>query len=232
LGLFCRRRSAGEFAAAREGRWIGGRATQQTRSYFALKLPHNWWLWGVDCQIKGYVDQPQIDFFDHVAKKWMQPKSRLILCTGMPNWQYVDVSNPGKQFRTFSYLERIAGNANRGHRLRLVLSGDSHHYSRYVEGNLNYITAGGGGAFLHPTHYLTDKIFEWSYPPPGIRFTRGKTTHENSNLRLAVSHSRPISHSLSSKFCICIFELVLCAYARMHMRLRRMDSRCERKSYT
>jgi len=175
LGLFCRRRSAGEWAAAREGRSVGGRATQQTRSYFALKLPHNWWLWGVDCQIKGYVDQPQIDFFDHVARKWMRRNSRLILCTGMPSWQYVDESNPGKQFRTFSYLERIAGNANRGHRLRLVLSGDTHHYSRYVEGDLNYITAGGGGAFLHPTHNLTDKTFKWLYPPPGIPFRRGKT---------------------------------------------------------
>ena len=175
LGLFCRRRSAGEWAAAREGKSVGGRATQQTRSYFALKLPHNWWLWGVDCQIKGYVDQPQIDFFDHVARKWMRRNSRLILCTGMPSWQYVDESKPEKQFNTFSYLERLAGNANRGHRLRLVLSGDTHHYSRYVEGDLNYITAGGGGAFLHPTHDLTNKKFKWPYPPPGIPFRRGKT---------------------------------------------------------
>jgi len=56
-----------------------------------------------------------------------------------------------------------------------VLSGDTHHYSRYVEGDLNYITAGGGGAFLHPTHDLTNKKFEWPYPPPGIPFRRGKT---------------------------------------------------------
>ncbi len=169
LGIFCRRRATAAFATKRRGRPFGGRETQQTRSYFALRLPHNWWLWGVDVQIEGYVDQPQIDFFEHVAHQWMKPKSRLILCTGLPNWEYVDKSDPGKEFRTFSYIERLAGIANRGHQVRLVLSGDSHHYARYVEGNLNYITAGGGGAFLHPTHNLTDKNFTWDYPPPSIR---------------------------------------------------------------
>jgi len=25
-----------------------------------------------------------------------------------------------------------------------------------------------GGAFLHPTHQLTDKMFNWAYPAPGV----------------------------------------------------------------
>ena len=55
-----------------------------------------------------------------------------------------------------------------GHELMLVLTGDSHHYSRYSEdGRLQYITAGGGGAFLHPTHQLTDRNFDWNYAAPG-----------------------------------------------------------------
>ncbi len=29
-------------------RRIGGWTTSQTRSYFAIRLPHRWWLWGVD----------------------------------------------------------------------------------------------------------------------------------------------------------------------------------------
>jgi hypothetical protein len=36
------------------GRSIGAWQTSQTRSYFALKLPHRWWLWGVDMQFGDY----------------------------------------------------------------------------------------------------------------------------------------------------------------------------------
>jgi hypothetical protein len=28
-----------------QGRWLGGWQTRQRRSYFALRLPHRWWLW-------------------------------------------------------------------------------------------------------------------------------------------------------------------------------------------
>jgi calcineurin-like phosphoesterase family protein len=167
IGLFCQRRRETEWAEARQGRIIGGRQTQQTRSYFALSLPHGWWCWAVDIQLDGYIDQSQIDFFEHVARDWMPPESRLILCTGEPEWAYVDVHAPQKTFKNFSYMESLCDLARRKHRLRLVLTGDSHHYSRYLEGNRHYITAGGGGAFLHPTHHLEDKIFDWQYPQPG-----------------------------------------------------------------
>src|SRR5262249_3724894 len=103
LGLFCRRRRAGIWPVARAGRVIGGRQTQQIRSYFALKLPHNWWLWGADIQLRGYIDQPQIDFFRHVAEKWMDPEgSRLILCTGQPSWAYVSEQDPEPAFKNYS----------------------------------------------------------------------------------------------------------------------------------
>jgi len=55
---------------------------------------------------------------------------------------------------------RIARAANEGLRIPLVLSGDTHHYSRYVgdDGVTQFITSGGGGAFLHPTHQLEQTI--------------------------------------------------------------------------
>ena len=49
------------------GRWIGGFRTRQQRSYFAIDLGHGWWLWGVDFQMQAEIDQPQIEFFEHVA---------------------------------------------------------------------------------------------------------------------------------------------------------------------
>ena len=176
FNLFCRRRIATPLMVGinRPGKVIAGRQTEQTRSYFALKLPGGWWLWGTDSQIAGYIDQPQVDFFQFVASTWMDAGSKLILCVGQPNWAYIDPSFPAKQFETFSFLERLAGLAvapdgtNKGHKLRLVLSGDSHHYSRYLEGSIHYVTCGGGGAFLHPTHQLENKTFDWRYPPPGV----------------------------------------------------------------
>lgn len=161
LNLFCRRRRDDPWTVRREGRRIGGRQTLQSRSYFAIRLPHGWWLWGADVQLTGYIDQPQVDFFRHVSEQWMEPGSQIILCTGQPSWSFVDPENPGSQFRNFSYLERIARQARgKNHAVRLVLSGDVHHYSRYIEGGRHYVTAGGGGGFLHPTHHLVDKSFD------------------------------------------------------------------------
>jgi hypothetical protein len=167
LSLFCRRRTAAAFNVARPGRLIGGRWTNQTRTYFALALPHGWWLWGIDVQLAGYVDPPQVDFFRHAALHWMPPGSRLTLCTGTPEWAYVDPADPRRgPFRNFDYMANIATQAGRSHKLCLVLTGDSHHYARYTEAGINYITAGGGGAFLHPTHQLENKTFLWDFPPP------------------------------------------------------------------
>ena len=189
MGLFCARRPEAEaddgFGA---GRRIGGRLTRQTRSYFALKLPHNWWLLGADAQLTGYLDRGQIAFFDDVAQKLMAPGSNVILCAGMPSWAYVGLDGDAdKVFRNYSYLESVvSGSARDGrgrlHNLRLVLTGDSHHYARFSEGNARettdgavttlakdsrcYFTWGGGGAFLHPTHQLENVSFDWKYPPP------------------------------------------------------------------
>jgi hypothetical protein len=175
FGLFCRRRVPlpGMFGVSRPGRIIAGRHTQQTRSYFALKLPGGWWLWGTDSQLEGYIDQPQIDFFQHAASYWMEPESKLILCVADPSWVYVDPKVPKKKFESFAYLERLAGMAENEtgqpmrHRLKLVLTGDSHHYARYYEDDRHYIVCGGGGAFLHPTHHLRDKSFDFPHPKPG-----------------------------------------------------------------
>ena len=176
FGLFCRRRvkPAVGIGFDRPGRKVAGRATHQTRSYFAVKLPGRWWLWGTDSQLEGYIDQPQIDYFRHAARHWMKPGSKLILLVGQPSWAYVDPEEPHAAFSNFSYLERLAGaeedDAKKplGHQLKLVLTGDAHHYARFTEDDREYITCGGGGAFLHPTHWLQDRSFRWDYPPPGI----------------------------------------------------------------
>jgi hypothetical protein len=197
FGLFCRRRTTmpGALGLPRKGATVAGRGTRQTRSYFALKLPHGWWLWGTDSQMEGYIDQPQIDYFSHVAANWMDPGSKLILCVAEPVWENAVSGTLDDRYRSFNYLERLAGIARMpaqrpdrqdawpepgqfmGHQLKLVLTGDSHHYSRFEEKGAtgrHYITCGGGGAFTSATHQIGERDLPSEYPPPGIAGGKGK----------------------------------------------------------
>ncbi|MDQ3642215.1 MAG: metallophosphoesterase [Actinomycetota bacterium] len=128
-----------------QNNWIGGRCTPQTRSYFAIQLPHGWWLWGIDIQLDSYIDKPQQEYFESVA---LQEGDKVILCTATPSWY----ERNSQAYKNLQWVERTLI-IEHGARLVLTLSGDSHHYAHYVgEDGTHKITAGGGGAFLHPTH--------------------------------------------------------------------------------
>jgi len=131
-------------------RWIGGWQLPQTRSYFALKLPHGWWLLGVDIQLEADIDALQLEYFQTVALQ-MKPGDRAILCTPKPDWIYGI-----KAAANLEYFERKILKP-RGAHIVLRLSGDIHHYRRHEHeaedgSKTHLIIAGGGGAFLHPTH--------------------------------------------------------------------------------
>ena len=139
-------------------KWVGAWQTRQTRSYFALALPHHWWLWGIDIQLDSYIDEPQLRYFEKAAEP-LGARDRVILCTAKPSW--VETSEEPDAYRNLAYLERVLIRP-KGARLILTLTGDQHHYARY-EGvdemsGTHKVTAGGGGAFLHPTHALPTEI--------------------------------------------------------------------------
>jgi hypothetical protein len=135
--------------------WVGGRRTCQDRSYFAVQLPHRWWLWAVDTQFDAYVDDPQYRYFEQ-ASALLQEHDRVILCVATPSWIEVPVRPSAN--RNIAYVERRLI-APRHASVVLSLSGDSHHYARYTGDDGGHrITAGGGGAFLHPTHNLPPAI--------------------------------------------------------------------------
>ena len=155
------------------GRWFQGWRTAQKRSYFALKLPHNWWLLGADVQLGSDIDAFQVEYFKKVASR-MQPGDRVILCTAEPHWiysaMYRDV-DPDANENNIEYFEKVL--RRRGARVVLYLGGDLHHYRRHEGADGSHkVTAGGGGAFLHPTHGLsTDKLsggyeLKAAYPDP------------------------------------------------------------------
>jgi hypothetical protein len=145
--IFCQRRK------------IGGWKTVQRRSYFALRLPHRWWLWGIDIQLEGYIDQPQIDFFRYyIQEKLMQPGDKVILCTAQPDWVYA--ADRPEAFRSLGFLEDKTIRGEGKSEPRVVLTGDLHHYVRFEseDGSVQRITAGGGGAYLYATHQMPEKL--------------------------------------------------------------------------
>lgn len=149
-----------------QGRWIGGWQTKQSRSYFAIRLPHDWWIWAIDIQLHADIDRPQLDYFRSVAtgsldgrelqKNFLQGH-RIILCTAQPSW--VETGKNGSQaYANLDFFERKIIQENGG-TLVLTLTGDLHHYTRYHDNRgRNKITAGGGGAYLYGTHELPKEL--------------------------------------------------------------------------
>ena len=130
--------------------------TVQTHSYFALKLKQGWWLCGIDIALNDQIDKVQNDFFSEVAKQ-IKEGDRLIMCAPTPSW----VKQARGVAGATDLLDNVVGilTANGG-KLRLVLTGDQHHYARFGAGDesVTLITAGGGGAFMHPTHKLPTSV--------------------------------------------------------------------------
>ncbi|MDP9070615.1 MAG: metallophosphoesterase, partial [Actinomycetota bacterium] len=137
-------------------RWIGGWKTKQSRSYFAVKLPHRWWLWGIDIQFGPYIDETQWRYFTEVATGQVERDDRIILCMSK------EVGEGGAQVYSDRNLENLERQLVHpaGAQVMLYLKSGRHHYCRYKEedGSRHHVTAGGGGAFLHPTHQLPERL--------------------------------------------------------------------------
>lgn len=140
--------------------FAGGWRTRQNRSYFALKLPQNWWLLGIDLQLSHNIDVPQLQYFESVVAK-MNEGDKVILCVPEPYWvkaiKYEEFEDAFEKFvekeESIRALEEIL-KKNKVQR-KLYVAGDLHHYRRFESNDaerIQKITAGGGGAFLHPTH--------------------------------------------------------------------------------
>ncbi|MBM7775917.1 3',5'-cyclic AMP phosphodiesterase CpdA/putative flippase GtrA [Actinokineospora baliensis] len=150
-----------------QGRWFGGWATEQTRSYFAVRLPHNWWLLAIDTQFDDYVDAPQLEYFREATAE-MAKGDGVILCASKPAW--VDAGSGGrtKGYDTIEFFDREIVRA-KGAETRVMLSGDKHHYARYAERDdkpRQRITCGLGGAYLAATHELPSPL---CLPPANSR---------------------------------------------------------------
>lgn len=156
-----------------QGRALGNWLTMQKRSYFALKLPYNYWLIGIDIQLKGDIDEPQKAYFKKIARENFERGDKVILCTAEPTWAYASMTNDfDADNRLWYFINKILkgaddeyfGGKNENLHISTMLTGDLHHYSRYETDadksgqKIQLITSGGGGAFMHPTHMLGQNI--------------------------------------------------------------------------
>src|SRR3954469_278422 len=129
------------FARRKDPR-IGGWRTAQRRSYFAVELPAGWWLFAIDEQFGAYIDDPQLVYFERAAAQ-LRPGDQVIVMTPEPSWVKATV-HPGAYDAIDYFVRTIIGPT--GAQVRLMLSGDQHHYARYSARERELITCGGGGA--------------------------------------------------------------------------------------
>ncbi|MGH9947940.1 MAG: metallophosphoesterase [Pyrinomonadaceae bacterium] len=148
--LFCRARA------------FCGWKSYQNRSYFAVKLPRGWWIFGTDMQLSSSLDDPQQAYFKTVVENHFEAEDKVILCNAEPWWI------TKKMYPDDPYYKNHGMGFFEGHLLRdriaIHVAGDRHYYRRHEEiskkpedggseSKTQKIVAGGGGAFLHPTHF-------------------------------------------------------------------------------
>ena len=157
---------------------------EQEASYIAIRLPFEWWMFGIDSENEK-LDFRQEVFFRQIMER--KPK-KLILATPEPTTVFGKKSSPAE--KTTTYLKTItdafgleqpfltdgklvkiengpAQNESLEGYCRLDLSGDVHHYARYwgedfrgfdnqrfASNSYASLVAGGGGAFFDTTSTL------------------------------------------------------------------------------
>jgi hypothetical protein len=198
-----------------QGHFVGAWCTAQTRSYFAVQLPHRWWLLGLDSQLGAYIDDPQMRFFQEYVSTRLRPGDGVIVCTANPTWVHTG-SGDVDAFDAVHYFDRhvvrsrldpqTGKTVETGASIRLLISGDSHHYARYQEDRApgdgtaagdgtaprQLVTCGLGGAYLSGTHTLPQNL---ELPPPAARM-RNKDLPVRFSLRRRYPDAR-LSRRLS-----------------------------------
>jgi hypothetical protein len=176
---------------------VGNFRVRQTRSYFALALPAGWWLVAPDVQLGSDIDYKQLEYFEGIIAT-LPEDAKVILCVAEPHWvtENEELRNDSEWEKRSSLLRDLETRLHGAGRIRAIIAGDNHHYRRHSgrvgksERDVHLVTAGGGGAFLHPTHGWRDGsdparrerdarlppgtphyVFKTAYPSPEVSRT-------------------------------------------------------------
>lgn len=139
---------------SRKTLFAGHWKTVQSENWWHVKLPQGWWLWGIDTALDNKLVGTQREYFTEAATA-LKKGDRVILCTPVPLWQLRQkYQDDYAELRNF--LDPLI--VGSGATMPLCLSGDSHFFAHLerldADFEEDHITAGGGGAFLQPTHNL------------------------------------------------------------------------------
>lgn len=127
--------------------WIGGWLLPQEKSYFALKLPHGWWLFGVDLALEEDIDMCQYRYFAKIAEERMSSTDRAIVVTHCPQWLVDWFWGHGEE--SGKILRQLIRGPLRG-RVKLRLAGDLHFYMRH-----SFKRYGSEGVSVPPSYMPT-----------------------------------------------------------------------------
>ncbi|KAG7941536.1 hypothetical protein I3843_16G050000 [Carya illinoinensis] len=141
--------------------WLGGWFMPQRKSYFALKLPKGWWVFGLDLALQDDIDVYQFEFFSKLAQERVGEKGTVIVMTHQPDWiiNWYDKATDSK-----NNVSDLMCNILK-ERCKLRIAGDIHHYMHHSVKSggsdepayaPHLLVNGCGGAFLHPTHVFRD----------------------------------------------------------------------------
>lgn len=162
---------------------IGYYQTIQQRSYFAYRLTQKVHILGLDNQLMGDLDIPQLEYFITYIRNvsTCNKKQYIILLIAEPNWYGYVAEDKGKRRQRMDSLEYLinelkrtsqltdvlAANPNFELEFKMILCGDIHHYAHYEffpksdEEKIDVqhlVTSGGGGAFGHLTDFLPEEV--------------------------------------------------------------------------
>ena len=135
-----------------------------------MRLPHHWWVLGVDLQLGDDLDEPQVQYFQRVAEA-LEEDARIILCMPEPQWIYERsvLKDPSPDAAATRFLEQNILKR----KISVFIAGDLHCYRRHETADgVQKIVWGGGGAFLRPTHVRSRRRLvdgsqpKTAYPPP------------------------------------------------------------------
>jgi hypothetical protein len=138
----------------------------QTASYWAVPLAPRLDLWGPDRQLTT-LDTRQRMFF---ASRREEADSGLFVCLADPPYAFLEPHRAGQEI-----LRSLDLSFEHDH--LFALTGDIHHYCRMeLGGGGKQVTAGGGGAFLHPAKIARAGLPAPAAEMPGPIASRALTT--------------------------------------------------------
>ncbi|MGA8117564.1 MAG: metallophosphoesterase [Actinocatenispora sp.] len=174
---------------AKGSRFAGWR-TRQARSYFAVSLPHRWWLFAIDSALDEFLDDPQLQYFKDAARA-LKPGDRVVLCVSRPAWVY-GAQEPDA-YDTVDYFVSTVIEPT-GATVPVILTGDLHHYARYERDTK--VTANGSA----PTTVATDGAETTRGTPELSGASDGPTgdTRDPAELKAEPTPSVPASSETAS----------------------------------